>query len=151
DFLVRRAAGNVVEIAGMLTFSASPVWVFAALSDLAGTGRELIQEIAGALQREGLLESGTSFESVDELLDGLDRTSARLAAVTNTPPLNVPALREEWKKLRAEAPDLRGLLPSPDRLWTQWNELKREASDQGRSIVELSALLALSAVRQLPD
>src|SRR6185436_15479096 len=31
DFLVRRAAGNVVEIVGLAAFRASPVWVLAAL------------------------------------------------------------------------------------------------------------------------
>src|SRR5688572_21583129 len=33
DFLVRRAAGNVFEIAGIAAFHASPVWVLAALAD----------------------------------------------------------------------------------------------------------------------
>src|SRR5262245_32587239 len=54
DFLVRRTAGNVVEIAGIATFRASPVWVLAALSDVAGVGRELISEIARALIAEGM-------------------------------------------------------------------------------------------------
>src|SRR5690349_2340190 len=44
DFLIRRAAGNVVELAGIASFRASPVWVLAALSDLAGAGRDLIGE-----------------------------------------------------------------------------------------------------------
>src|SRR6185436_21195248 len=30
DFLVRRAAGNGIELIGILTFRASPVWVLAA-------------------------------------------------------------------------------------------------------------------------
>ena len=38
DFLVRRTAGNVFEIAGMAAFHASPVWVLSALADLAGAG-----------------------------------------------------------------------------------------------------------------
>ena len=58
DFLIRRAAGNVVELAGIASFHASPVWVLAALADLAGAGREMIGEMAEALQKEGLLEAG---------------------------------------------------------------------------------------------
>jgi hypothetical protein len=46
DFLVRRAAGNLIEIAGIISFRASPVWVLAALADLAGAGRDLVAEIA---------------------------------------------------------------------------------------------------------
>lgn len=152
DFIVRRAAGNVVEIAGLAAFRASPVWVLAALSDIAGSGRELIVEITAALQEEGLLEQGRTFESVDQLLDGLERTSGRLAEAVNTPPLNVKDLRDEWEKLRSDAaqiPD--AVLPSGDRLRSQWKELQDEAAAQGRSVMELSSAMALSALRQLPE
>src|SRR5438067_1468184 len=79
DFLVRRAVGNVVEIAGLAAFRASPVWVLAALADVAGVGRELISEIAEALRRDGLLEQDRKFDNVDQLPDGLERTCGRLA------------------------------------------------------------------------
>lgn len=152
DFLVRRAVGNAVEIAGLAAFRASPVWVFAALSDAAGAGRELIADIACELQHEGLLEQGRSFSSVDQLLDGLERTSGRLAEAVNTPPLNVDSLRDEWTKLRAEAARIpRAALPSPKRLWNQWTELKAEAAVQKRSVMELSSAMALAAIRQLPE
>jgi hypothetical protein len=152
DFLLRRTAGNVVEIAGVAAFRASPVWVLAALADVAGSGRELIGEITAALQQEGLLERGRTFDSVDQLLDGLEKTSGRLAGAVNTPPLNVKDLREEWEKLRGDASRIPGaILPSGDRLWSQWRDLKSEAASQGRSVLELSSALALSALRQIPE
>jgi hypothetical protein len=152
DFLVRRAVGNVVEIAGLAAFRASPVWVLAALSDLAGAGRELTAEIAQELQREGLLEQGRSFENVDQVLDGLERTCGRLADAVNAPPLNVDSLRQEWEKLRVEAAQIpRAALPSSKRLWDQWTELKSEAAAQDRSVVELSSVMALATIRELPE
>lgn len=152
DFLVRRAAGNVFELAGIATFHASPVWVLAALSDVAGAGRELIGEIAEALQKEGLLESGRTFENVNELLEGLENTAARLAETVNTPPLDVEALREDWKKVSTEATRIpRAALPSAQRLSGEWKELKLEAARQGRSVLELSSLMAVAAVRSLPE
>ena len=152
DFLMRRAAGNVVEIAGLVAFRASPVWVLAALADIAGSGRELIVEITKALQQEGLLEEGHTFDSVDQLLDGLERTSGRLAETVNTPPLNVKDLRDDWEKLRGDAARIPGaILPSGDRLRSQWTELQDEAAAQGRSVMELSSAMALSALRQLPE
>jgi hypothetical protein len=152
DFVVRRAVGNVVEIAGLAAFRASPVWVLAALSDVAGAGRELVAEIALELQREGLLEQGRTFDSVDQVLDGLERTCGRLAEAVNTPPLNVDSLRQEWGKLRSEAAQIpRASLPSPTRLWNQWTELKAEAAAQDRSVVELSSVIALATIRQLPE
>src|SRR5213594_1339192 len=53
DLLLRRAAGNGVELIGILAFRASPVWVLAALADASGAGRYLIREIATSLQEEG--------------------------------------------------------------------------------------------------
>ena len=50
DFAVRRAAGNGIEWVGILAFRASPVWVLAALADLSGAGRHLVQQIAQTLQ-----------------------------------------------------------------------------------------------------
>jgi len=42
-------------------------------------------------------------------------------------------------------------LPSPTRLWAQWTELKAEAAAQERSVVELSSVMALATIRQLPE
>ena len=95
DFAIRRAAGNGLELIGVLTFRASPVWVLAALADVTGTGRRVIQEIAGALKQEGLLEPETRFDTVDQILDGLERSAGRAAEAINTPPLNVVELRQE--------------------------------------------------------
>ena len=151
DFLVRRAAGNVIEIAGLAAFRASPVWVLAALADLAGVGRELIGEISQALERDGLLEQGRRFETVDQLLDGLERTAGRAAEAVNTPPLDVASLREEWSKLRDDAAHMRITMPSADLLRETWRDLQQEAAHQERSVIELSSVMALTAIRKLPE
>jgi hypothetical protein len=151
NFLVRRGAGNAIELLGIVAFRVSPVWVLAALSDISGFGRRLIPEIAAALEAQGLLEPGAKFESVDQLLDGLERTSSRLAETFNTPPLDVASLRREWAALRAEARDLKpAQLPSPKTIGDQWEALKQESSRQGRSVFETSSVMAVSAVRALP-
>src|SRR5262245_45080410 len=84
DFVARRTAGNAVEVLGVVAFKASPVWVLAALADVCGMGRHLIPEIADALAARGLLDKDATFTSVDELLDGLEKTSSRLASTINT-------------------------------------------------------------------
>ena len=152
DFLVRRGAGNAIEFLGIVAFRVSPVWVLAALADLSGLGRRLIPEISDALKAQGLLEPETQFYSVDQLLDGLERTSSRLADAFNTPPLDVRGLREEWAAIRTEARSLKptGTLPSPEAIRNQWDELKQESARQGRTIFETSSAIAISAVRALP-
>ena len=152
DFLARRTAGNAVELLGIVAFRASPVWVLAAMADVCGLGRQLIPEIADALKAEGLLEEDRSFESVDELLDGLERTSSRLASAINTPPLDVPGLREEWRAIKAEARSLRPAnLPARESIGAVWEQLTAESIRQSRSVFETSSMMAVSAARQMPD
>ena len=94
DLIVRRTAGNAIEALGVVAFRASPVWVLAALSDLCGVGRQMIPEIAAALKERGLLDRDAQFTTMDQLLDGLKRTSGRLAETINTPPVDIAGLRQ---------------------------------------------------------
>ena len=152
NFLARRTVGNAVEALGIVAFRASPVWVLAALADVCGLGRHLIPEIAASLKEQGLLDADTNFASVDQLLDGLERTSGRVAETINTPPLDVPALREEWRAIREEARSLTPeRLPTGESLIGLWSELKAESTRQEKSIFETSSMLALSAMRALPQ
>lgn len=152
DFLARRAAGNVVEALGIVAFRASPVWVLAALADVCGTGRVLIPEISNALKAQGLLDKDAQFTSVDEILDGLERTSARVAATINTLPLDVAALRQEWHGIREAARGLQpASLPSRETIAGVWNQIKAESARQNRSVFETSSMMALSAARSVPD
>jgi hypothetical protein len=112
----------------------------------------LIPEIAEALKKDGLLEPGRSFENVDQLLDGFERTAGQLAETVNTPPLDVASLREDWAKLRSEVRRIPfANLPAPATLWSEWRDLKQEAAVQNSSVLELSSAMAVSAVRKLPD
>ena len=148
DFLTRRAAGNAIELLGIVAFRASPVWVLAALADVCGMGRHLIPEIADALKEEGLLEKNAQFTTMDEMLDGLERTSSRLAGAVNTPPLDVNGLRAEWNALRDDARGLQPTrLPSRETIVGLWAQLRDEAGRQDRSIFETSSMMAVSAVR----
>jgi hypothetical protein len=152
NFLARRTAGNAVEMLGIVAFRASPVWVLAALADVCGIGRHLIPEIAAALKARGLLDDEAEFASVDEMLDGLEKTSSRLASTINTPPLDVHALRREWAEIREEARALQPAnFPSRETIRAVWDQLKDESARQKTSIFETSSMMAVSAVRALPE
>jgi hypothetical protein len=152
NFLLRRAAGNGIELMGILAFRASPVWVLAALADVCGFGRYLIPQIADVLKREGLLDAAGTFTTMDQLLEGLEGSTAHLADTVNAPPLDVAGLRREWAKLVIEARRLPApQLPSRASVIQLWDELRAEAAAQNRTVFELSSLLALSAVSELPE
>jgi hypothetical protein len=112
----------------------------------------LIPEVAAALKAQGLLDKDTEFATIDQLLDGLERTSSRLASTINAPPLDVPGLRREWAALRADAARLPvGSVPSRETITRVWSDLKAESARQQRSVFETSSLMALSAARRIPD
>jgi hypothetical protein len=152
DFLLRRAAGNGIELMGLVAFRASPVWVLAALADVAGFGRQLIPEIAESLKKEGLLASGDSFTTMEQLLGGLERSSGQLAESVNAPPLDVAGLREEWRKFADEARKLpTPQLPSAAALTRLWQDVRATAEREQRTVFEVSSLLAVAAVSELPE
>jgi hypothetical protein len=148
NFLARRTAGNAVEVLGIVAFRASPVWVLAALADVCGAGRQLIPEIADSLKEQGLLDKEAQVTSVDQMLNGLERTSSRLASTINTPPLDIAGLRQEWEAIRTEARTIQpGAFPSRETVGQLWSQLKAESARQGRSVFQTSSLVAISAVR----
>jgi hypothetical protein len=152
DFALRRSTGNGIEVLGILLFRFSPVWVLAALSDLSSAGRVLTREISSTLQANGLLEKGVEFGNIEQILNGLEKTSGRLVDGLNMPPLDIEGLRQEWEEVKKEASRIPvGKLPSPSKLSIAWNQLKREADRQGCSIFQLSSLMALSAVKRFPS
>jgi hypothetical protein len=149
-FAMRRAASHGIEAAGIFAFHASPVWVLAALADLSGVGQSLIAEISAALRTEGLLATDDRpFESVDQLLDGLEKSAGHLAQTVNMPPLNIAEIRAQWQKLRHDLPSA-SVLPGVEILQRNWNQLVCTAAEQDVSVFKVSSLLALSAIRSLP-
>lgn len=151
-FLLQRGASHGIELLGILAFHASPVWVLAALADAAGGSRTLMREITAALQDEGLLDRSASFESMDQVLDGLEKTGDHLATTLNLPPMNVAGLRQDWEKLKLSLasipPKNIPTLESVERMWTR---LTDSAKQQERSVFAVSSLMAFSAVAHLPE
>ena len=152
DFLLRRTAGNGIELMGLIAFRASPVWVLAALADLSGFGRALIPEIAASLKQENLLAPDASVATMEQLLEGLERSSAQLAETVNAPPLDVAGLRQEWSKITAEVRRLPApQVPSAESVRGLWRDLNATAEREQRSVFEVSSLLAVAAVSELPE
>jgi hypothetical protein len=122
------------------------------VADLSGTGRQLIHEIAQSLKEEGLLDKGSEYDTIEQVLDGLEGTTGRLAETANTPPLDVASLRQEWADLRREASRIPvPRLPSVDALKRSWDELKATAASQGRPVFQVSSLMAVAALGRIPE
>ena len=151
SFVMQKTASHGIELLGILAFRASPVWVLAALADVTGGGQKLLREIAEALKAEGLLDGDARFETMDQVLGGLEKTSAHLAQTLNMPPINVPGLRLEWETLKT---DVRSIppnrVPALERLEQTWDTMRASAQTQNRTVFALSSLMAISTLSHVP-
>jgi hypothetical protein len=151
NFLLQRGASHGIELLGILAFHASPVWVLAALADATGGGRKLIREIADALKEEGLLDRDATFETMDQVLGGLEKTTDHMAVTLNMPPVDIAGLRKEWATLKQELLTIPPRnVPTLERVEQVWEDLRASAKQQGRTVFGMSSLLAISTVAHVP-
>jgi hypothetical protein len=130
-------------MAGLFFVGWSPLWLFAATADLTGGTRTYLRALVAELRRDGLLPEGADIASVDELLDTLEDSSGLVAESLDLPPLNVADMRASWQGLRRQATDL----PDAGRLADLYDEMRKVAEQEGRSLRSLSSLLATGALR----
>ena len=151
DFLVKRTASHGIELLGLLTLHVSPIWVLAALADATGAGHALIEQIAESLKQEGLLEREAHFETLDQVLNGLEKTSAHLADTLNMPPVTLAGLRREWQKLKDALPSVPAAsLPNLVTLETLWTKLLAASAAEHQSVFALCSTLAVGTLAKLP-
>src|SRR5215204_3960319 len=143
ELLVRKTAGNVVELSSFLAVGWSPVWLLAGASDLIGGTKVYLRVLATELRDTGVLSAEEDVASFEELLSALEGTSGVLADTVDVPPLNVSSVRTSWQELRRQATDL----PDAADLERIYAELQLAARQEDRSILEISSMLALGAVR----
>jgi len=143
ELLVRKTAGNVVELSSFLAVGWSPVWLLAGASDLVGGTKVYLQALVTELRDAGVLAPEVDVASFEELLSVLEGTSGVLADTVDVPPLNMTSVRTSWQELRRQATDL----PDAADLERIYAELQLAARQEDRSILEISSMVALGAVR----
>src|SRR5829696_4156276 len=106
ELLVRKTAGNALEMASFLAVGWSPVWLLAGASDLVGGSKVYLRALVTELQDAGVLAQEEDVSSFEELLSALEGTSGVLADTVDVPPLNVAGVRTSWQELQMQAADL---------------------------------------------
>jgi hypothetical protein len=143
ELLARKTAGNVVEIGSFLAVGWSPVWLLAGASDLIGGSKAYLRVLVTELKDAGVLSAEEDVASFEELLTALEGTSGVLADTVDVPPLNVAGVRASWQELRRQAADL----PDARGLEEIFSQLRLAARREDRSVMEISSVVALGAVR----
>ena len=137
--MARETVGGLLDNASQLMLHISPVWVLAAISDVTRGTRVYLDELQSELARQGVIPADTEATTVGELLDVIENVSSKLTESIETPPLNAEDLRASYQAIRAEVPGF-----DVAKGEATWNELKRIADQEQRSVFEVSTAVALT-------
>ena len=143
ELAMRKAAGNALEFASIFAVGWSPLWLLAAASDVTGGTKVYLRTLVGELKRGGLLPDDAGVASFEELLTRVEQTSGVLADTIDVPPVSLDEIRTSWEKLRKNP----SALPTPEAQAAIYEGLREASSKEGHSLLEVSSLIAQSAVR----
>ena len=143
ELAVRKALGNVIEVASFLAVGWSPLWLLAAASDLSGGTRTYLKAFAAELQENGLLGDAAEVQSVDELLNVLESSSGTAADLVDMPPLKVADMQRTWQLFKQNAASL----PNAAGLSRLYQHMQAVAQRENRPVEQVSALIAAGALR----
>jgi hypothetical protein len=135
-YIGRKLAGNVLEMAGLMTMRFSPVWVFALAGDAAAGSKVFLDRLSTNLKQHGVIDPESDPEDVVGLLDAIQKASSSSATVIDTPPLT----REQLAELAGELSDGYGRM---SRFNTIQARMEETAGEEGLSVEEVSGVMAI--------
>jgi hypothetical protein len=141
--LVRKTAGNAIELASFLAIGWSPLWLLAAAADLTGGTRVYLRALVAELRGAGVLPTDRTIASVEELLTTLEHSSGLIADTIDMPPLNVREMRASWQALQQQMSEL----PDTESLARLFGNLEQVAAREGQSLAAVSGFIAVGAMR----
>ncbi|MBA3450636.1 MAG: hypothetical protein H0T18_05430 [Chloroflexia bacterium] len=143
ELAARKFTGNVMEWASIFAVGFSPLWILAAASDVMGGSKAYLRALVTELEAAGQLPADSDVASYEDLLSRLETGSGVLADAIDIPPLTLHDARASLDALRRQASDL----PPAEDLATLFREMQSIAQREGRSLTDVSAALAVAAVK----
>ncbi len=150
EYVVKKAIGNAIDIAGLATLHLSPLWVIAAFSDVVLGARTYLNALGEELRARGVISPEEKFEGVDGLLKSIQKISGSVADNLDTPPVTTAELEKMVTGLREESKrvDLIHVLPEAE-LKRLWDEIHAAAKLEGRSPFEVSSAMGMMVFSQI--
>ncbi len=150
EYATRKLLGNAIEGVGIATVHVSPLWLFAFFADSVKGGQAYLDRLQDELVEKGYIESNKLSGSLQELLDGLEKTTSSFAQNIDTPPLsreeimgNVDEIKESIGELFSRtgrtAGDVTGEVANV------MQDFLDTATEEGQSLLELGGVLTLQA------
>jgi len=149
NFAVKKALGNMIDIAGIAALHFSPIWGMAILSDLALGVRTYFQQLVEELRSLGVIEEGAAITTVEDLLSNLESATGTLADRMDTPPLSVKDLRASVNAVKEslKKPHMKNLV-NAEAIARTWAEMQALADKEGRSLFGISTAVAMTVANK---
>lgn len=142
-YVPRKLVGSTIDNAAIILFHASPIWFILAFSDLTRGASAYAKELATELKKAGVIDEGSTIDSVDALLESVSKVTGDVGETLDTPPLSLKQMRTIAESVKEGAGDLdqapAGLSQDINKLA---DELVEVARLEGRSLLEISTGLA---------
>jgi hypothetical protein len=150
DFVARKAVGNFIDLAGMLTLHMSPFAILAIVSDVAYGSNAYLRELGRELKQQGVIDDDSTILHVDDLLSALGKASGQSAKALNAPPLTVQGLKETVAQTReaVQGIDPTRLIPKAE-LKRMWDEMQEIARREGVSMLTVSTAMTMHTLGKL--
>ena len=145
--MIRKGAGNVVELGSIAAFGFSPLWLLAAGADVTNGTRTYLDAFVRELKVAGVLAEEAHLRSVYVLLAALAGGTGTAARLIDIPPLELAALRQSLADLRADASGL----PSPAEIGEKRSSTasaRRPSASDGRCSTSRPASGSRSSTRR---
>lgn len=150
EYAVRKVLGNAIEGIGIATVHVSPLWIFAFFADSVKGGQAYLDRLQDELVSKGYMESRKVSGSLQELLEGLEKTTSSFAQNIDTPPLSREDVLDNIADIRNSIGELLSSTGKATREVTGevarvMEDFLNTATEEGQSILELGGVLALQA------
>lgn len=87
NYVARKTAGSIIEGIGLVSVRFSPVWMLAIISDVSGGSKEYFLRVMEDLRKNKLIDEEAKYNSVYELLDGIQATTKVGVDAIDMPPI----------------------------------------------------------------
>jgi hypothetical protein len=144
NYVQRKAAGTILEAAGLLAFHFSPLWVFAIAGDASSGSKVFLERLTKHLKEKGIVPEEAVIHDLVDLVEATQTASRITVKAVDTPPLSrkeltalVDDLKAAYGVMFLQVPELAGHF---NRLWKRMEEIS-ELEDI--SLSELSGVMAI--------
>lgn len=146
DFVQRKAAGTILEAAGLLAFHFSPMWVFAIAGDASAGSKVFLERLVKQLKEQGVIPEEAAIDDLVDLVEATQTASRVSVKAVDTPPLSreelatlVNDLRSAYGAMFSQFPGLMGNFEG------LWKRMERISERENITLAELSGIMTIQA------